>query len=161
MAYFTNALDKQRRQLAVSAFQESLKRNPAIQFDTIAGRGVSGITMGSLFAHVVGVNFCAVRKKVNGDGSAEAHCHDYSKVAYAPGYRPERVLLVDDFISSGKTIDEMIKELRLVNSEVGFAGIYLYESSIIRDPYKEIPVISPKWIGHPAFGEKQRYVWEA
>lgn len=162
MSYFDNALHPERRRLAVATFREALSRTP-VTFDTIAGRGVSGITMASIFAYELDAHLCVVRKQTNSDKASDGnpHCHDYVRVAHNVKQIPQRVLIVDDFICTGATIDRTIEGLRASNSQVEIVGIYLYESMMLRGPYKNIPVISPKWNGYPPEGGPGRYTWES
>jgi len=90
-----------------------------VEFDTIAFTGLSGSLFGPVLAYVMGKEIIAVRKQGEPNHSGrDAEGHAAAK----------RVLIVDDFVSSGNTlrnIDQAVRALTFQNAKI--IGVYLYE----------------------------------
>jgi orotate phosphoribosyltransferase-like protein len=76
------------------------------QFDSIAFRGVSGALTAPILAYMLRKNLLAVRKEPNEDGWS----HSTGMVEGDANAR--RYIIVDDFVSSGKTIRKIFERLR-------------------------------------------------
>lgn len=73
------------------------------QFDSIAFRGISGALIAPVLAMRLNKNLIAVRKSTSG-------CHSCHTVE---GYHgSKRYIIVDDFISSGETVESIISNIR-------------------------------------------------
>lgn len=70
-----------------------------LEFDTIAFRGMSGALVAPTLAYVLNKHLLVVRK----DGETTHSCHRVEGNANA-----RKVLIVDDFISSGSTVQSII-----------------------------------------------------
>jgi adenine/guanine phosphoribosyltransferase-like PRPP-binding protein len=110
------AVDHNWRALAVRAAIENLTP-VAHQFDAIAVRGMSGATVGSILAHLLGKDLIIVRKPNVSDHSIESVEGPLSRDPLA------RYLIVDDFEVSGETI-RAIKEA--IGKQAAYVGYYLY-----------------------------------
>ena len=80
----------------------AIKNLKDVSFDTVAVRGVSGMTLGSILAHVLKKNLCIIRKD---DGSHS--CRELESGRHFQG----RYIIVDDLIDTGKTIKAIIKAI--------------------------------------------------
>jgi adenine/guanine phosphoribosyltransferase-like PRPP-binding protein len=88
----------------------------AEDFDSIAFRGISGALIAPILALLMGKTLCAVRKpqqqelshgcKVEGDANTK------------------RFIIVDDFIASGSTVYEILKEIALFAPKAVCVGFY-------------------------------------
>lgn len=92
-----------------------------VDFDTVVGRGISGLLPLSALAHHLGKHLAVVRK----DRMSSHSCMEVE------GRIGHRVLFVDDFIATGSTRQATVDELRTVcgmrNHEWKFVGTYEYE----------------------------------
>lgn len=126
--------------LTVDILAEFEKHTP---FDTIAFTGVSGAALAFPLSYLLGKPLLCVRK-------ANSSTHSSYKVE--GNYSAFRYIIVDDFISSGKTMEDIQKniERELAPPIPELVGIYLYRNEYIGDHLqwvsihdKKIPVLSP------------------
>lgn len=103
-----------------------------IKFDTVVGRGVSGIIGATLVARAMRKNLLIVRKP--GDSSHSDNKGD------ADGILGERWLFVDDIISTGDTLSATKKRVNLVSQQTAnpteFAGAYLFGTRYSEPEYR-------------------------
>lgn len=90
-------------------------------FDTIACSGVSGYAMAFVLAHAMGTPVLCVRKE--NDGS---HYRGYRASGLEGNFAARRYLIVDDFISSGNTVNYIIKTINQELPLADCAAILLY-----------------------------------
>lgn len=76
-------------------------RNKKKHFDSIACRGVSMLTIGSIMAHKLKKQIVVIRKGEN----------THSKYSTEFNVEPKSYIIVDDLVSSGKTVDSVIESL--------------------------------------------------
>jgi orotate phosphoribosyltransferase-like protein len=111
--YLMQAFDPSTRKILID---EAVKRlrwvRKKLPFDAVAFRGVSGAALGPTVADRLGVNIIAIRKP--GDGSHSSNT--------AEGVRGVRYIVIDDFVSSGKTLKTVVDTL----SDCTCVGIYCY-----------------------------------
>jgi orotate phosphoribosyltransferase len=101
---------------AVKQLKELRKKHP---FESIAFRGMSGAMIVPAIAHKLGVKMLMVRKE---DGS-----HAWHKVEGDP---VKQYIIIDDFIETGDTINEIIKQIKNnVARDIQCVGVYLYHKS--------------------------------
>ena len=103
-------------------FKEALKsriHKPPV-FDTLIGTGLSGALVVPALANAMGLRWAIVRKDDNS--------HSSSRIEGTIG---ERWLFVDDFISSGRTLDRTKQIVRRACPATAYAGFYLYTNGII------------------------------
>lgn len=91
--------DKERKNLIDCAYQK-MKRIED-QFDFIAVRGISGVLLGSIMADRLNKKIAIVRK-----GGDDTHSHE--KIECRPNCVDTKFAIVDDFISSGTTVNTII-----------------------------------------------------
>lgn len=116
MTYFNQHLDGKNLKEAVEAARERLAK---VEFDTIACRGNSGLLFASALGMVMEKKILIVRK-------ATDNSHSQNSVE---GERmgTTKILIVDDFISTGETMKEIhAKVSDAISDTVEFVGIYLY-----------------------------------
>lgn len=75
-------------------------------FDTIVCSGTSGLAMGFILAHALGLPVLCVRKK--NDGS---HYSTYQPSSLEGYLGVNRYLIVDDFIATGATVNYIIRSI--------------------------------------------------
>lgn len=133
--YVQDAFDPAKRTSTIDRVVNDLK---LINFDTILVRGVSGLLVGPVVAYLLNKNIAVVRKDSE---SSHAGC----KVS---GVVSGRCIILDDFISSGATVREIIKvfeSLRLGylmnedqrQDESQIIGFYGWDASVggLREAY--------------------------
>jgi len=89
------------------------------EFDIIACRGVSGLLFASILAYKMHKGLVVIRKP-------EHSSHSYLKVEGIVPSRGDKWLIVDDFMSSGRTVAEIISRLGRHNTP-GLIGAYMYK----------------------------------
>lgn len=104
-----------------------------VEYDTIVGTGMSGVIAVARLAPALGKNALYVRKP--DDNS----CHSSSRVE---GYMGERILFVDDMISTGTTLMNVMRTLSRECDREGIerptlAGFYSYERLVFQ-PVEDI-----------------------
>lgn len=146
MSYFNQYLEGKTLKQTVKAAAERLKK---VNFDTIVCRGNSGL----LFASALGVemekNILIVRKKTDNSHSVNIVEGEKSSV--------RKVLIVDDFISTGETVREIHKQVKLaLPNGVKFSAIYLYS----RDGAKErkFDMVKREYDGDKKIPHKSEFV---
>ena len=105
-----------------------LLRDKNIKFDTIAVKGNSGMLIGPSLAMEMNKSLLIIRKP------AERN-HSYNKVE-GWGHN-QRILILDDFIASGKTIESMIKSINDYCATPTIVAITLYACYKPGTTYKE------------------------
>lgn len=98
--YLDTVFDKSRRSKVVRKVRESLR---AVPFDAFVCRGVSGLTMGSILAHSMRKDLVVIRK-------SEDDSHSDYEIEYGGDGR--RLVILDDLISSGDTLEAVVGRLR-------------------------------------------------
>lgn len=88
-----------------------------VRFDTVAVRGASGLLVGAPLAAATQSNVIIVRKD-------EERTHSDTKIENWG--RNQQILLVDDFIESGNTIDQMYETIIEKCDSPKIVGILLY-----------------------------------
>lgn len=123
-----SGLDRAARRVVAKAKKEGL------EFDAVAFSGMSGALVGPIVAMRTKTYPIFVRKSMK----AEAH-HSGRRVEGAFG-TPLRYIIVDDFVSSGKTIRRIVQEVGKVSGAT-CVGAVLYKSNSgvrsVRLPYNE------------------------
>lgn len=141
MSYFPKAIDRNLRQEAVKEAVNFLGR---LDFDAFAGRGLSGITMAAVLAHVMDKHLLPIRKITNEQSSG--HCHDGIQVPMTWSMRnsPElRVVIVDDFTNTGTTIQKCVDALKATKN-LKILGVYFYQNRATRTEVAGIKVLNIK-----------------
>lgn len=100
-----------------------------LEFDTIAVRGMSGALIGPILAYVLNKHLIVIRK----DGE-----NTHSSYKVEGNVNARKVLIVDDFVSTGETVQEIIDKIETyVNQSysrpedappVEFVGIACYRN---------------------------------
>ena len=114
--YLHCCFDRPELDAKLRAAQETLY---SMSFDIIACRGVSGLLFSSLLAYKMRKGLAVVRKR-------EHTSHSCCKVEGHLPTQGEKWIIVDDFISSGSTVAEIITKLGK-GAISGFQGAYLYK----------------------------------
>jgi adenine/guanine phosphoribosyltransferase-like PRPP-binding protein len=134
--YFDTAFDK-REQVIGKAL--GILKHKREDFDVIVCRGYSGMVIAPTLAFCLKKKLFVVRK----DGE---RCHSGQKYI---GDLGEKYLMVDDFISSGKTYEAILLALTDVHEREALdppklAAIYLYESFDDSRTYRTVPIWSDR-----------------
>ncbi len=109
--YLQNAIENFVNTVSMAARQ--IKKS-GIKFDAIAVTGYSAATIGSAVAFALGKKIIVVRKE-------SENRHSQNKVE---GEREQTYIFVDDFVSSGATLDRVIENAGLINCHC--VGMYSY-----------------------------------
>jgi|SRR6185369_12794827 len=124
MAYLDNWLKGEKLSKVVERGVEMLKD---VDFDTIAVRGTSGLMVGGALAARMKKDLIIVRKDTE-----SAHSDNIVEGAGAN----QKILIVDDFIESGATMDDILEKTFTHCIEPEYVGIFLYaETSRYRESY--------------------------
>jgi adenine/guanine phosphoribosyltransferase-like PRPP-binding protein len=93
-------------------------------FDTIAFSGMSGAAMAFLLSHWMGVPTLCVRKK----GDSSHYVSSTRRYLEGNAVDVRKYLIVDDFISSGATVQYMIDTIGDTNAQAECVGMLMYAS---------------------------------
>lgn len=100
-------------------------------FDAIAFRGTSGAALAYPLSFLLNVPLICCRK-------CKSHC--YYKVEGCLNAR--NYIIVDDFIETGKTIDNIIRNIKRYSlSGSKLSAIYLYNKNVGVSSYKDYPLV--------------------
>lgn len=91
-------------------------------FDTIAFSGMSGAAVAFILAHELDVPLLCIRKK----GESSHYCNDYNDRHVEGHLTAEKYLLVDDFISSGKTVRFILDSIKREAPKAVCIGMLMY-----------------------------------
>lgn len=116
MAYFRSALSDERRKNVLQKWDQVVQKH---EFDSIAVRGLSGATMGGILSYLSKKDLVVLRK------SSDYSPHSLSTVELEN--KPNKFIIVDDLISSGKTIQIINNELQYYPDNPKCVAIFLYE----------------------------------
>ena len=93
-----------------------------LKFDTLAFTGSSGAALGYILGFTLGIPIVCIRKSREG-----CHFGDYSS-GYIEGHTGSKsYIIVDDFIASGKTVNNIASEMKKQCPKAQCVGIYLYK----------------------------------
>lgn len=121
MSYYfgTEYLTGQQLKAVISKARKKL-RDSKMKFDTIAVQGHSGMLIGPALAMALNKKLMIIRKPNESSHSS------YNIEGWGQN---QKILLVDDFISSGATMRRMIKSINDNCDSPTISGILLYASS--------------------------------
>jgi len=104
----------------------------------IAVTGLSGLIIGSPVAFLCNKRLIVIRK-----GTEESHA-DYD-VEGIPNSGADKYIILDDFISSGNTINRIYNEInnpkRVTLSKLKLVGMLFYRSSVSKDNIKRRDIL--------------------
>ena len=100
------------------------------EFDVIVCTGVSGLLMGPSIADAINKPFCVIRK--DGDST-----HSSTKIE---GYIKDktRYIIVDDFMETGTTIENIRTKINLYYNDCVFCGAWFYRTTKTIDDIEDI-----------------------
>jgi len=119
-AEYLHAINVNKRKRSVDFVLEEIKTK-GIEFDTIAVRGFSGTSVGSMVAYLLDKPLCYIRKK-------EELCCSCNRVEFDDNDKIGRFLIIDDLIDSGNTATQIIKSVMEHDSEAECVGSVLYRT---------------------------------
>ena len=117
--YLTNILPRVEADKTVSKAVAALS---GIDFDTIAVRGVSGLLIGPVLAHLMGKELLVIRKGDSVERSTSYHLIE-GHIAV------KRYIIADDLIASGSTCVRIIHAVRKEAPKATLVGILLYNDT--------------------------------
>ncbi len=107
-------------ELRKSAVQRTLRAIRKERFDTIAVRGVSGLTVGAIIAHRRKVGLAVIRK------ASDLTTHSPHDIETP--LNVSRYIIVDDNVSSGQTIYTIVQAMTRRHPESKCIGVARYNS---------------------------------
>ena len=120
-SYFQNAIS--HPQACILAISEAMRSPKLGQVDHIIGTGVSGTLLLVPVSIETGIPYLVARKNCFGS-------HSPRRIeGLTAGNIVGRYVIIDDFISTGNTIDSVKQEVASQCSSAKCAGIILYEES--------------------------------
>ena len=127
---------KERREMVARA--KKILKN--LDFDAIAFRGFSGAIMAPAIADSLKKEIILIRKPSDRQNQ-NSHADQMVE-----GYMGEfNYIIVDDFVSSGHTVDQIIEGMQRFSPEAKCVGIYLYRRpDEMSDKYEGIPLLNFK-----------------
>ena len=118
-SYLTNIQPRVEADKTVSKAVAALS---GIDFDTIAVRGVSGLLIGPVLAHLMGKELLVIRKGDSVERSTSYHLIE-GHIAV------KRYIIADDLIASGSTCVRIIHAVRKEAPKATLVGILLYNDT--------------------------------
>lgn len=115
--YLDEVLNYRKFEGIVSRLAKSIKKH-CPRAEAIAFRGNSGALVGMAVCAKVRLPPLLIRK-----GSS----HSNTKIEGARGIH--RIVIVDDFISTGKTVKTIIRESKALMSEIECLGVFTYDQT--------------------------------
>lgn len=126
--YLRSALTPILRRRIIKGLCGKLK---GLDFDTVVFRGASGCLIGPAVADKLGKHMLYIRKDKEYEDSHSSHmCEGHTRL--------QRYIIVDDFISSGYTVDSIIKAVEVKNSKAVCVTIALYSCFSQRTTYERL-----------------------
>ena len=120
--YFSQILDHKRDTIDMAL--ETLR---LVEFDTVVGCGISGVTFAAMLAYKLDCNLWIVRKP------EDVNNHSSFRVegSTPKGYERSQVLVVDDLVDSGSTMVRIRETLYGAGNIEGFdiVGDYMYATN--------------------------------
>jgi adenine/guanine phosphoribosyltransferase-like PRPP-binding protein len=93
------------------------------EFDTIAVSGITGMLVGPWLAELLHKSLAIVRKP--GD------THSHGPASDVEGYIGSRYIIVDDHISSGRTVIQIQRKIAAVKPSALYVGSYMYDDPFL------------------------------
>lgn len=118
-------LDELDTEIASFKVEQSFKTLRGFSCEAIAFTGMSGAIMAPMIAARLGVPLILVRKPFD-------NSHSGRRVEGA--YDADTYLIVDDFISSGDTVRNIVQEILAVNAKARCVGVYSYRYNNLYTP---------------------------
>lgn len=122
-SYFGAAFNAERRDAVIDWAEQARQR---MQFDTLVVTGISGVVMGGVLAHALGVNLLVVRKE------DDRSTHSFSRIE---GHLGERWAFLDDLIDTGSTRSRVVREVRALadrrDISTRFVGTVAYQDHLL------------------------------
>jgi orotate phosphoribosyltransferase len=115
-SYFDSALNPDSRKSVIDMLVTILSN---VQFDAIACRGVSGLTIAPIVAHLLDKPLIIVRKP-----NESAH----STNKYEGCYNFKNYIIIDDFVSTGGTVGKIQELIKGFNPNARYIGVFTYQS---------------------------------
>lgn len=131
-SYFEDLMRTDRRNQfiknAVSVLKKWKKKN---HFDAIAFRGMSGAIIAPVIAYEMNLPVIVIRKEYD-------DTHDFRRVFgfVEPRHHTVKYIIIDDFIETGNTVNEIVKGVSEAVKDSELVGIFLYyrsEESSLKD----------------------------
>lgn len=111
----------------VNNFREIIQKAVAalkpFNIDTIVCRGFSGAVVAPVVAYELGVNWALVRKERDSTHSPRL----------IEGSVDGKYIILDDFISTGETVNKIIWDVAHYHPHAECLGVYLYDESWLRN----------------------------
>ena len=76
-----------------------------LEFDFVAVKGISGLTIGPVVAYLLGKGLCVINSEDTPSPHRKLEC-----IVLRPGSGTQRYIIVDDFVDSGRTV-KYIKDM--------------------------------------------------
>lgn len=134
-SYFPAAVNADSRDKAIEYVVGRLESE---SFDVVACRGVSGATMAAVVAYKLHKDLCIVRKPNDGSHSS-----------YTVEGPTGRYVIVDDFISTGATVKEIVKQITRVDPHAECLGVICYGKHYWREMDGDDAKSCSEWTGVP------------
>ncbi len=116
--WLNNSINTQNARRAIKQAVKELKEK-GVEFDTVAFSGMSGALFAPVLAHKMSKEMILVRKPQRDEMRHSSHDQE--------GYSDaERVLIVDDICSSGKTVERIMEGVKEFAPRAKFVGAYFY-----------------------------------
>lgn len=116
--YLRGAFQKTNFKRVIDIFSQALENNIFGDFDAIAVRGTSGLLFGPTLSYLNDKRLAIVRKKESSHSTCDIEGH----------IKFNRYIIVDDFVSSGDTIEIIRKNIIEVNPEAELVGVFLWSA---------------------------------
>lgn len=123
-AEYLHAINPEKRQRAVN-FVLDLIKGKKLQFDTIAVRGFSATSIGSMVAYLLEKPLCYIRKE-------EESCNSCNRVEYDQSIG--KFLIIDDLVCSGNTVKQIIEQALKKDYKAECIGVALYRDRMFFSP---------------------------
>lgn len=135
VSWLAPAIERQAIDEAVAAAEIHLGDR---EFDTIAFTGMSGALFAPIVAYKLHKEIVAIRKPRDGSHS------DYDTEGYL---HASKYIIIDDFVSSGRTVKRIIKEMLKFAPAAQLVGIYTYYPAYTGMPLGWTPFESENLLG--------------
>lgn len=120
-SYLTSAIPRDKREKTVERCLKLLTESD-VQFDTIAVRGVSGLLLGPLLAHLMHKELTIIRKPHREERTASGN--EFEGHIACKNY-----IIVDDLIQTSSTCVQIYRSMSKISPGAKFVGLLLYAYS--------------------------------
>ncbi len=140
--YLDSALNQEKVPIVIETLKKIIEKTTGNNFDAIAFQGLSGSLIAPILAFQLNKKMIVLRKE-----------NSHSKYKVEGYLEARRVIIIDDLISSGRTMKTIIGFLKSKECEI--LGVFMYCDAFCNDFFENIPSYAFSIIDDQIYYSKQ------